>query len=212
MSSNEFPQFLIFEGENLLILSNWNNPFWKLTASVALAWGFFLLNWSWLPTARPVAQASPALPLSATALQVSAVTTVYLPLVVKTASPEEELRLLINAERTSRGLAPLALDALLAQVAEAHSQDMINRDFFDHINPDGLDPGDRLDNAGYAASTWGETLGAGYTTPEIMLNGWLNSSGHRAILLSPNFTEIGLGYVTGGDYGHYWTAVFATPQ
>jgi uncharacterized protein YkwD len=130
---------------------------------------------------------------------------------IKVTYPEEELRLLIDAERVSRGLAPLAFDALLAQVAEAHSQDMINRDFFDHINPDGLDPGERLANAGYGAGNWGETIGAGYTTPESMLNGWLNSSGHRNILLSPSFTQIGLGYVTGGDYGHYWTAIFATP-
>jgi uncharacterized protein YkwD len=98
------------------------------------------------------------------------------------------------------------------QVAEAHSQDMVNRNFFSHINPDGLDPGDRLDQAGYQASTWGETIGAGYTTPTAMFNGWMNSADHRTILLSPTFTEIGLGYVAGGAYGHYWTAVFAKPQ
>ncbi|MCK6629780.1 MAG: CAP domain-containing protein [Anaerolineae bacterium] len=195
-----------------MILSNWNNTFWKLAASIALALSFFLLHWSWLPiTSSLVVQASPALPLSAATLRVSSVVTVYLPLVIKTSSPEEELRLLINAERVSRGLAPLAFDMLLAQAAEAHSQDMIDRDFFDHINPDGLDPGDRLDDVGYVWSNFGETLGAGYTTPEAMLNGWLNSSGHRNILLSSNFTEIGLGYVIGGDYGYYWTAVFATP-
>lgn len=194
-----------------MISSNWNNAFWKFTTSVALALGFFLLNWSLLPTARLVVQAAPALPPPAAMIRTSAVATVYLPLVVKAPYPEEELRLLINAERTSRGLAPLAFDALLAQVAEAHSQDMIDRNFFDHINPDGLDPGDRVANAGYSASTWGETIGAGYTTPAAMLSGWMNSPGHRGILLSPNFTEIGLGYVTGGAYGHYWTAVFARP-
>ncbi|NJN93094.1 MAG: CAP domain-containing protein [Anaerolineales bacterium] len=192
--------------------SKWNNALWKLTASVALALSFFVLNWSLLPTARLVAQAAPAQPPSAAVIRASAVATVYLPLVVKAPYPEEDLRLLINAERTSRGLAPLAFDALLAQAAEAHSQDMINRNFFSHINPDGLDPGDRVANAGYSASTVGETIGAGYTTPAAMLTGWLNSPGHRDILLSPNFTEIGLGYVTGGTYGHYWTAVFARPN
>lgn len=193
------------------MLREWINPFWKFTASVALALGFFLLNWNLLPSTRLVAQASPALPPLVTTLQSSAVTTVYLPVVVKAPYPEEELRLLINAERNSRGLVPLAFDALLAQVAEAHSQDMIDRDFIAHTNPDGLNPGDRLANAGYSASTWGETIGAGYTTPAAMLAGWMNSPGHRDILLSPNFTEIGLGYVTGGSYGHYWTAVFARP-
>lgn len=194
-----------------MISSNWNNTFWKFTASIALALGFFLLNWSWLPTARLTAQAAPALPASAAEIRASAVATVYLPLVVKAPYPEEELRLLINAERTSRGLTPLTFDSLLAQVAEAHSQDMIDRNFFDHTNPDGLDPGDRVANAGYSASSVGETIGAGYTTPAAMLTGWMNSPGHRGILLSPNFTKIGLGYVTGGTYGHYWTAVFATP-
>jgi uncharacterized protein YkwD len=45
-----------------------------------------------------------------------------------------------------------------------------------------------------------------------MFNGWMNSADHRTILLSPTFMEIGLGYVAGGAYGHYWTAVFAKPQ
>lgn len=194
-----------------MILREWINTFNKFAASVALALGFFLLNWNLLPSARLVAQAAPARPPLTAMIQASAVTTVYLPILIRT-SPEEELRRLINAERTSRGLAPLAFDALLAQVAEAHSQDMINRNFFDHINLDGLGPGDRLANAGYSASTWGETIGAGYTTPAAMLVGWMNSPEHCDILLSPNFTEIGLGYVTGGTYGHYWTAVFAKPN
>jgi uncharacterized protein YkwD len=157
-------------------------------------------------------QASPQTPKPVTTIQASSSITVYLPVIIRSATFEEQLLNLINAERSSRSLATLSADNLLMQVAEAHSQDMVNRNFFSHINPDGLDPGDRLDQAGYQASTWGETIGAGYTTPTAMFNGWMNSADHRTILLSPTFTEIGLGYVAGGAYGHYWTAVFAKTQ
>ncbi len=138
--------------------------------------------------------------------------TVYLPIVHGASTPEEQLIGLINAERTRRGLSALRVNSVLMQVAEAHSQDMVNRTFFDHTNPDGQDPGDRLDEARYAWGTWGETIGGGYTTPQAMFAVWMNSSGHRDILLSPNYTEIGIGYATGGRYGYYWTADFATPR
>lgn len=139
-------------------------------------------------------------------------TSVYLPIIMRSPIPEDKLIDLINTERSSRGLAPLTLSPLLMQVAEAHSQDMVNRNFFSHTNPDGLGPYERISNAGYNASDWGETIGGGYTTPQqAMFNGWMNSPGHRAILLDSGLTEIGIGYVTGGSYGHYWTAVFATP-
>lgn len=156
-------------------------------------------------------QASSKMPLPATAIQASASITLYLPILISSPTEEEQLLYLINTERTARGLAPLSAANLLMQVAEAHSQDMVNRNFFSHINPDGLDPAERLSQAGYQAITWGETLGAGYSTAPAMFNGWLGSSTHTAILFSPAYTEIGLGYVAGGPYGHYWTAVLATP-
>lgn len=125
---------------------------------------------------------------------------------------ESELINLINAERASHGLGPVRMSNVLMQVARAHSQDMIDRDFFDHTSPDGWGPRDRLDNAGYNWMTYGENIGAGYSSAELMSNGWMNSSGHRAIMLTPEFTEIGVAYVAGGFYGHYWTALFSTPR
>jgi uncharacterized protein YkwD len=125
---------------------------------------------------------------------------------------ESELINLINAERASHGLGPVRIYNVLMQVARAHSQDMIDRDFFDHVNPDGWGPRDRLDNAGYDWMTYGENIGAGYSSAELMSNGWMNSSGHRAIMLTTEFTEIGVAYVAGGFYEHYWTALFSTPQ
>jgi len=143
----------------------------------------------------------------------------YLPIITRNYADTETLSIielellnLINTERTGRGLAQLSNSSLLNQVAAAHSADMRDRDFFDHTNPDGDDPGDRLTNAGYNWSTYGETIGAGYTSAQAMFDGWMDSDGHRAILLGSSYTEIGLGYETGGSWGHYWTAVTATPR
>jgi len=146
------------------------------------------------------------------ALQSSAAFTTYLPIVIGPVTPESQLIDLINAERTRRGLSALRMNPVLMQVAEAHSQDMVNRNFFDHTNPDGQDPGDRLDEAGYAWWAYGENIGGGYTTPQAMFTGWMNSQGHRDNMLYSDFTEIGIGYVTGGYYGYYWTADFARPR
>ncbi len=146
-----------------------------------------------------------------TILQARSAITIYLPVIYRSPTPAEELVDLINAERIRQGRSPLEIDGLIMDVAEAHSQDMINRNFFDHTNPDGLTPGDRLSNAGYTWSWSGENIGAGYTTPQAMFNAWMNSSGHRNNILSANYTKIGIGYVTGGYYGHYWTADFARP-
>jgi uncharacterized protein YkwD len=149
-----------------------------------------------------------------TALRSSAVstTTVFLPFIVWTTSPEYELIDLINAERVARGSSPLRVNPILMQAAEAHSQDMVDRNFFSHTNPDGQLPWDRLDEAGYAWSWCGENIGGGYTTAQAMFSGWMASDGHRDNILSSHYTEIGIGYVTGGYYGYYWTADFATPQ
>jgi uncharacterized protein YkwD len=164
-----------------------------------------------LPTPPP-AQASIEVLEQGTTLQASSAITIYLPIIYRSPTPEEELVDLINAERARLGIAPLQINWVIMQVAEAHSQDMINRSFFDHVNPDGLSPGDRLTNAGYQWLYAGENIGGGYPTPLAMFNGWMSSPGHRAVMLSANYTEIGIGYVTGGYYGHYWTADFARPD
>lgn len=184
----------------------------KSAFSVLTGLSLFLLAWGFSPATNAPVQAAAQIARPVTAIQASGDITLYLPILLKSLTFEDQLLSLLNAERSARSLATLSADNLLMQVAEAHSQDMVNRNFFSHTNPDGLDPGERLEQAGYQARTWGETLGAGYATPTVIFNGWMDSSTHRAILLSPNFTEIGLGYVAGGAYGHYWTAVLATPQ
>lgn len=115
---------------------------------------------------------------------------------------------LTNAAREKYGLPLLKWNDALTEVAMAHSQDMATRNYFDHYTPEGLSPGDRLRKAGISYSAVCENIAAGQATPEEAVAGWLNSPGHRANILDPDITEMGVGYASGGYYGDYWTQVF----
>ena len=117
---------------------------------------------------------------------------------------------LVNVERETRGLHPLAYDYSLAAAARDHSEDMGVQDYFSHTSLDGRTVGDRLMEAGYSYNTYGENIAAGQSTPEVVINSWMSSSGHRANILNPNFCDIGVGYVYVADstYHHYWTQDF----
>ena len=91
----------------------------------------------------------------------------------------------------------------------AHSQDMIDRNFFDHTNPDGKSPFDRMRDNGLSYSMAAENIAVGYPSPEAVVEGWMNSEGHRANILG-GCKELGVGLALGGSYGSYWTQCFAT--
>lgn len=114
---------------------------------------------------------------------------------------------LVNKERAAAGCGPLAEDSLLDKSAQAHSADMAVRDFFDHTNPDGADPGQRITAAGYRWSTYGENIAMGQQTPEAVMESWMNSPGHRANILNCSFKDIGVG-VHEGPGGPWWTQNF----
>ncbi|MER5260261.1 sigma-70 family RNA polymerase sigma factor [Streptomyces sp. NPDC002855] len=118
-----------------------------------------------------------------------------------------EVTRLANAERAKSGCGPLTLNSKLGDAAQGHSDDMAERDFFDHTNPDGEDPGDRVTDAGYKWSTYGENIAAGQRTPAAVMDSWMNSSGHRANILNCSFKEIGIGYRQGSG-GPWWTQNF----
>ncbi|MGC9527117.1 MAG: CAP domain-containing protein [Limnospira sp.] len=101
---------------------------------------------------------------------------------------------LTNNFRAQNGLSPLEFDAQLAVAAQTHTENMAFQDFFSHTGADGSDVGDRVTNTGYNFSTAGENIGAGYQTPEAVVQGWIDSPGHRENMLNPNFQEIGVGY------------------
>ncbi|MFF9474117.1 CAP domain-containing protein [Streptomyces roseolus] len=121
-------------------------------------------------------------------------------------SAADQVLSLVNAERAKAGCGPLTANATLARAAQAHSDDMAARDFFDHTNPDGAGPGDRVTAAGYPWSTYGENIAMGQRTPEQVMEAWMNSPGHRANILNCDFKELGVGIHDDG--GPYWTQVF----
>lgn len=115
---------------------------------------------------------------------------------------------LVNQERAQRGLAPLEVDAELSKVARVKSEDMRDKGYFSHESPTYGSPFDMMRKFGIQFRAAGENIAAGYPTPEAAVKGWMNSSGHRANILSSEFTHIGVGYAKGGAYGHYWTQQF----
>ncbi|MBP2406876.1 CAP domain-containing protein [Streptomyces syringium] len=115
---------------------------------------------------------------------------------------------LTNAERTAAGLRPLAVDARLTVAAQGHSADMAGRDFYSHTTPEGREPWDRAAAAGCPHRGIGENIACGQRSPAEVLRGWMESPGHRANILTPHFTHIGIGYATGSRAGTYWTQLF----
>lgn len=108
---------------------------------------------------------------------------------------------------------PLAMEPRLRCAARVHSLDMSVRGFFDHDNPEGESPFDRMERAGYTFQAAGENIAAGQTTPQEVVTGWLDSPGHCRNILSPDFSQIGVGYVFApqGQLPHYWTQTFGRP-
>ncbi len=121
-----------------------------------------------------------------------------------------EVVALTNAERSAAGLRPLAVDPGLAMAAQAHSADMVARDFHAHTTPEGRQPWDRAAAAGCRHRGIGENIACGQRGAADVVHGWMNSPGHRANILSPGFDEIGVGYTKGSLAGTYWTQLFGT--
>jgi uncharacterized protein YkwD len=116
--------------------------------------------------------------------------------------PELEARMLemVNEERRAAGLSPLAPDPEMTEVARRHSADMFARGYFAHVTPEGADPFDRARAAGLSFRTAGENLALAPTL-RIAHTGLMNSPGHRANILRPEFGRLGVGVMDGGARG-----------
>jgi uncharacterized protein YkwD len=116
--------------------------------------------------------------------------------------PELEARMLemVNRERADAGLAPLAADPELTEVARRHSADMFARGYFSHVTPEGRSPFDRMHAANVTYLTAGENLALAPTL-QIAHTGLMNSPGHRANILRPEFGRVGIGITDGGMRG-----------
>ncbi|GGP45340.1 hypothetical protein GCM10010287_12400 [Streptomyces variabilis] len=110
--------------------------------------------------------------------------------------------------RAGRASAAVRRPAADHAAAQAHSADMVARDFYAHTAPDGSKPWDRAAAAGSRCRTVGENIACGQRSAAEVVRGWMNSPGHRANILKPEFTHIGVGFAGGGRAGTYWTQVF----
>lgn len=113
---------------------------------------------------------------------------------------EQDIFRLTNEQRAKNGLSPYVWDDAIAAVARAHSKDMSTRNFFSHVNPDGVDPFQRMRVGGISFSYAGENI-AGGPSADIMMNNWMNSSGHKANILNSGFRRIGVGVAQSSTYG-----------
>ena len=120
-------------------------------------------------------------------------------------SYEAEVVRLVNAIRRENGLGELTLNWELSRVARYKSQDMVDKGYFSHNSPTYGTPFQMMQAFGLSYRMAGENIAYGYSTPQAVVNGWMNSEGHRKNILNPNFTQIGVGYVS---QGHYWTQMF----
>jgi uncharacterized protein YkwD len=102
---------------------------------------------------------------------------------------------------------PLVWESRLAQAAAAHSQDMAARNYFSHTSPTGSTMVSRINATGYAWSTIGENIAAGYPTVNAVVDGWMASDGHCANLMNPKFKDMALACVASSTstYRSYWT-------
>lgn len=120
---------------------------------------------------------------------------------------EQQMLNLVNQERRQRGLNELRIHEGLVKLARLKSQDMINLGYFAHQSPTYGSPFDMMRNAGIAYTYAGENL-AGAPTVARAHTSLMNSPGHRANILNPNYTHVGIGIVNGGNYGKMFTQMF----
>lgn len=133
---------------------------------------------------------------------------VTIPLFTEVKNIEEQVVQLTNQQRAKNGLPALKIDWELARVARYKSADMRDKNYFSHTSPTYGSPFTMMKNFGISYRTAAENIAAGQSTPQEVVNSWMNSPGHRANILKSDVTHIGVGYAKGGSYGHYWTQMF----
>lgn len=122
---------------------------------------------------------------------------------------QDQMLASINANRAAAGRAPLSRCASLDAAAQTHSADQAATNTMTHSGSDGSTIGVRANRAGYVGWTaLGENVAAGYSSVDAVMTGWMNSSGHKANLLSPSYTHVGLGLVNSASGRPYWTQDF----
>lgn len=123
-------------------------------------------------------------------------------------SMEKQVASLTNSERKAAGLRSLTLDSRLSKLARMKAEDMAKKGYFSHTSPTYGSAFDMMKKYGVSYRTAGENIAKGQKTPEAVMNGWMNSSGHRANILSSTYTHIGVGYAKDSKGKTYWVQIF----
>jgi uncharacterized protein YkwD len=121
---------------------------------------------------------------------------------------------LTNQERARQNLPALRAETRLSRAAQIQADQMVRHNRMDHVMPDAQypRPEDRLAAAGYAWQAYGENLAFGYNDARSVVEGWMNSSGHRANILGTSFTEIGVGLARDAYGRPFYSQVFGRPR
>lgn len=125
---------------------------------------------------------------------------------------QQRVLVLVNAERRAAGCAGLTLDRRLIAAAARHAADMADRGYFAHESPAGDGAADRVSDAGYRWSAYGENIARGQDGPDEVVDGWMNSPEHRANILDCGLHQVGVGMSFGDGHTPYWVQDFATPR
>lgn len=121
---------------------------------------------------------------------------------------ESEVVRLVNIERQKNGLSQFSASSELSNVARVKSEDMSKNNYFSHNSPQYGSPFDMMKSFGIKYNTAGENIAMGYISAQSVVNGWMNSSGHKANILNPSFKTIGVGAYTDSKGTIYWTQMF----
>ena len=116
-----------------------------------------------------------------------------------------QLAQLVNVERAKAGLSPVTLDTTLSKAAQVRAKETVS--YFSHTRPNGSTFSSAITEQGISFRGAGENIAYGQKTPQEVMNGWMNSAGHRANILNANFTKIGVGYYQQNSV-NYWTQLF----
>lgn len=113
---------------------------------------------------------------------------------------------LVNKQRVANGLEPVGVFRDLQKVSGIRAKEIAK--YFSHSRPDGRSCFSVLDDYNISLQSAGENIAAGYGNPKAVMNGWMNSEGHRNNILNNSYDHIGVGYAKGGSYGKNWVQLF----
>lgn len=131
---------------------------------------------------------------------------------VTTTTQENEVVRLVNIQRAKAGLPALKINWQLSRVARYKSADMANKGYFSHNSPTYGTPFQMMENFGLSFTAAGENIAYGQRTPAEVMDGWMNSPGHRSNIMSGSFSEIGVGLAKNSNGVCYWTQQFMRPS